>query len=273
MIIQLGHGTPFGIHYWMGWWECAKRARLNTEHRAELIQLGMGGNEWMQVGTIVHGLLGQHYRSGLFNLDNIVYAEKLDPKYRQKAEEVYRAYRLRFAPDELGEVVNVEAVYGLAPAERKSVGVAVGAYPLPYTFGPDLEVYIDKKRAAALRESRNIIVKPGLWLVDHKSVGWVKSEERYVQGLQTTGYCVGHHGLFKRKPMGMLTNLIPRDGKDYRMLVTPFPDRVKIQRLHHFFAMIKEKMEKLGKAWTNPAACVDGRDPCTWWERGICYGV
>ncbi len=275
LVIELGHGTPFGIHFWMYWLGCAWRARLNTEHRKELMQLPMryDPTDWRPVGTVVHGLLGQHYRGGLFNVDNIVYSEQVDDRIRRKAEEVYRAYRLRFPPDELGEVRAVEATYGLAPAQRKPVGLAVGAYPLPFTFGPDVEVFISKGKAKDLKKTRNIDVVPGLWLVDHKIIGWVKSEERYVQGLQTTSYCMGHYGLYGRKPNGMLTNLIPRDDKDYRTLVTPFPNAVKIQRLHAFFDLIKEKKEKLGDKWKNPAECVDGRDPCIWWDRGVCYGV
>lgn len=270
MNIELGHGTPYGIHYWMGWWECAKRAHLNTEHRGQLI--GIGGSDEMRIGTITHGLLAAYYKHGYFNVEEVVYSEKIDSKLQKKAEDIFRAYRLRFAPDELGEVHAVEEVYGVAKSQRKAVSSAVGAYPLPYTFSPDLEVKISARRAIKLKVSRNITVKPGLWLVDHKGVGWLKDETRYMEGLQFIAYMMAYAEAFSA-PKGLLVNAVPRAGEEYKTLVIPFPNRVRRERLKHFFTMIKEKREKMGAVWTNPAACVDGRDVCVWWERGICYGV
>lgn len=269
LLIELSGGTPFGLGHWVKTIRCGKLATLDRAINTQLPASLPEGP--MTTGSIVHGLLRQHYKSGLFNLKNIEYNIAVPPKSRKEAEELYRDYRLMFPPDEW-TTVETESVYGVQPNKRLrgAISAAVGATPLPYTFAVDIGLTVNQAQAVEFKKRRGIVLKPGFYLGDHKTAGWLELE-RFRWSLQGAAYILGYEAATKRKPLGMIFNIVMKSG-GWQTLVYPYPNALQIKRLHTFFERVRTIQQALGPNWTNPAECVGGRVICPHFTSGACYG-
>lgn len=275
-LIEVGTGTPFGLSHYQKVYDCGKRAHLDHEFfrdgTASLL-----GDYYQNVGSIVHGLLKPHYQTGLYNVDKVRYNKKVQDRERKAAEKIYRKYRLKYPPDFWGKVVEVEQPYGLArrgaQQQRRAIADAVGAAPLPYTFQPDLVVYLTKADLKRINVARGLSLKrEGFYLVDFKTYGneWGLEEDRYLWGLQGTAYPLGWEAANKKKPVGIIFDLIGRDETD-ETIFQPYPSPPRIRRLHDWFKLIKRHIEAHGPQFANPNNCFT-KDVCPHWSRGACPG-
>lgn len=274
ILIEVGTGTPFGLSHYELAYTCGLRAHLN--HEAFVRSPFLIGNYYQNVGSILHGLLKQHHGVGFFNLDQIAYDKHVDDRERSSAERIYRKYRLENPPTEFGMVLRAEAGYGWGKRAtkdlRKRVSAAVGAGPLPYTFQPDLEVYLDTAAVKRVESKRKVkLAGPGVYLVDHKTYAdWMSCDDRYLWGLQGTAYQLAWEAVYDKRPKGLIFNLLDRnDG--VKTLFHSYPTPPRIRRLHDWFKLVRVHLEAHGRQFKNPNACFQA-DVCPHFTRGLCPG-
>ena len=182
-------GTKWGHSFWSEFlYGCAYRAMVKKERELTDGPTVFSEHFHLNVGTIFHALLALYYRVGTQTWETT--AVKLtttggliDEDARLEAERIFRAYRLKFTPKELGKVIAVEHLLEGRDITEDS--------KLPeYTARPDLVVSVTKRDADRVKITRWITIKPGYWLVDHKSAAAVTPElvEYYFNSLQMILY-------------------------------------------------------------------------------------
>jgi len=155
-----GTGTPYGWSYWAGWVNSCERASLLKERSK--VREGPSGRLRLDIGTAFHALAKRYYTLELDELtdETLVWVNAYDTpadyfeEVVQKANRVFRQYRVKHRPEEFGRTLAAEKTYWL----KDWNGVS------DFTFQPDLEVYMTEEKAQEVSP----FAKEGIYLVDHK---------------------------------------------------------------------------------------------------------
>lgn len=270
-------GSGTGITYWGKWADCPERAYLD-EQAADRNEPTSMESEATRTGTIVHAFLELYYRRGAglpFEVGAVRFqSERGDPfdveeEARIEAERIFRAYRVNFPANEIGKIIAIERlvpdVGDIAMKERveKAVGIS------PYTMKPDLVIKLTKKDCERLKRTRNVDLKPGLYLVDHKTDNARWGIDRYLNSHQFTAYFLAWEAAFGVKLQGVLVNICYTTKQaDFLTIFVPPPSQVAIKSLHHQLASIVFLREHMPR-WKNTNRCFFPK-PCLFHTNKLC---
>lgn len=270
-------GSGTGITYWLKWADCPERAYLD-EKAADNAEPTSMESEATRTGTIVHAFLELYYKRGAglpFEAGAVRFqSERGDPfdvaeESRIHAEQIFRAYRVQFPANELGKIVAIEQLVptpgdkSMAARIEKAVGIS------PYTMKPDLVIKLTKKDCERLKKTRHVDLKPGLYLLDHKTDNARWGIDRYLNSHQFTAYFLAWEAAFGVKLMGVLVNILYTTKQpDFLTLFIPPPTQVAINSLHHQLASIVFLREHMPR-WKNTNRCFFPK-PCLFHTNQLC---
>lgn len=181
-----------GISYWMDFYECPRRTRLDKEYGDNwgVDEEGEQKLDLAKVGVLVHKLMEFYYQGMLTEGVAFEYVDgNTDPEWVE-ALRLFQAYRKIYPPNEW-EVVSTEQpiAFGdplmkgaswisplaqLAPEVVDNLGPqaldAIAEVGVPYLTGRyDMIVRVSEEHVAVLKESRKITLQPGIYIVDTKT--------------------------------------------------------------------------------------------------------
>jgi hypothetical protein len=273
-------GSGFGFSSYRQWAKCGKAASLSAQAK-ESVSVEEYGGSALEVGTLFH-LLVEYYYRGDITEQNLVLEFGQDSGWKPSQEDLteamrlFQAYRTKYAPTELGDVLQVEVGYGEGYGDRNSaqaVGEAVGIYP--FSCRVDLVVSLSGLSAGRLGETRGITINPGIWLVDHKTAAseFKNAAELWENDLQMTGNVLAYNAQAKIDgrdlAQGILINTI------YKRKVPGFTtyvhtlDENKIQALRTFYAWIGFLKGNVPE-YMNAENCFSMGRTCKWFTLGRC---
>lgn len=271
----LGTGSGTGFSYYNQWASgCNKKAALDTKAREE--RTGTGDIPAFGIGRILHALLELHYKRGKgapFDVGAVKYSDTVDEEERVEAERLFRWYRMHYAPDELGKVLEIEEGYPRNKKEAAAIEEAVGISP--FTFKPDLVVRLGKKEFNRLKLAMPELPGPGKYLVDHKSEGmWDQGAlDRHMGKLQFTAYMLGYNAANPKDPcLGLIDNIIMKYKQpEGKRIYIPLPDEAQVKALHAMWRYASNQMQT-AYDWPNPNEynCFPRGRICYWFSQGIC---
>jgi hypothetical protein len=184
----------------------------------------------MATGTALHGLLRAYY-GGKKEIDttNIVYCQTsgdrwpIPNKAAVNAARVFRHYRVKFPPTELGRVVAQEVLY-----VAKATSNGWKPRNMEVTAKIDMEIFLTEKACSRLGMTRRLLLEPGHYIVDHKYHGqdWLTTNDKHVLSLQFPIYCEMWRARHPRQTLqGVLVNmLIDGNTPKFRTLFLRPPD-------------------------------------------------
>lgn len=270
-------GSGTGITYWLKWADCPERAYLD-ELAADNCEPTSMESEATKKGTILHAFLELYYKRGVglpFEVGAVHFqtmrgdASNEDEEARIDAERLFRAYRARFPANELGKIVAIEKLVpvigdnAMKARIEKAVGIA------PYTMKPDLVIKLSKRDCERLKRTRSIDLKPGFYLVDHKSDNSRWGIEKYLETHQFTAYFLAWEAAFGVKLQGVLVNIVfTTKIPDFLTILVPPPSPVRIKSLHHQLASIAFLREHMPR-WKNTNRCLFPK-PCLFHVNKVC---
>ncbi len=270
----IGGGSAHGLHHYMGWAQCPRKAVLDAE-AAEAKVANSATNSATNVGSIAHAYLEHYYgpthgeSSHALQFSGHVAG---DPDVSE-AERLFRAYRKKFPRDELGLVLGVEVeLPGELPAKERILN-SIGIYP--FTCKIDLVTEIDAKQAAHLKTTRDSDIEPGIYVIDHKTAGRrMKNEpEKWMHHkLQMKTIQLMWNACNPDRPCkGALVNLIYRRKEvGFETVVVPPVDSLAARQVQVFFSGIAELQRTLYD-WPNFLACYSSYGTvCRYYETAQC---
>lgn len=265
IIVKEG-GSPYGITTIEEW--------VNGCQRKVALRGGSSYSLGTLTGTLVHALLETYYSKGYFETENVSWrgVDLTDPLFSQaetKAFHVFREYKMKFPPNELGCVLEVE--WGFEINVPHVIGCA------PFTGRIDLIIKLTKRDCIRLRKTRGIDLEPGIYIVDHKTAGGIYATtfERLSNGIQPTAYMKAFPYVTGKRVQGALMNVMTttRDVK-FHTLVIPRPGVLDTNRL--FSVTESEAMKSWGNfenSRPNISRCYDYNGICGHWVNAQCTGV
>jgi hypothetical protein len=271
-----GGGSGTGLSYYRNMVGCPRRARLDAE-AAEEHEATASDNDATGIGTIFHAFMEHYYRGDLDD-ENLVLEIADESGHgvledrRIEAERLFRAHRKRFSRSELGTVLEVEKLLpspdDAAMAQRINDAVGIN----PFTCKIDLVLDLTENDCLRLKETRDIEVRPGIWLLDHKTAKARRSTEaeKWTNDFQPIAYQLAWNAAFpKLQAQGMIISSTYRlKQPDFRSFVVERPGAEKVAALQSFLAgaaFIKEHLED----WPNGNACFFP-STCRWFQTGAC---
>jgi hypothetical protein len=279
-----GSGKRSGISYYTSVYKCPRKANLKEIHFDDVAN-PLAKNQNLQIGTLFHSFMELYYLRQLKSgqnpnivkyIDSVGSALTPEEKALCEAKRLFVAYRKKFPASELGKIISVEETLPYNDSKViKAVQEAVGSYPLPFTFKPDLIVRLDAEQAERIETVSNAILEPGYYLVDHKTDGR-RTEYRQMKwenSLQMSAYQLAWNRCYPEKQLTGALVRVTYKLKDplFETFYVPFPDYNKTQALHNFFDGVKKILEQLPD-WANAGNCIGFYEPCYFKRIGVCNG-
>lgn len=254
-----GMGTPWGWSFWSSWRDCPEQAKRHQPSE------GLCGIPGFDVGTIAHALTAHYYRRAMtskkqaltFDTSVIEWSEPEDlwgSDYRRKViaegDRMFRAYRLRYPPDDLGKIVAVEEMYQV----DNFLGLGI-----PYTLRPDVEV-----------SNPPGYPKRGRYLVDHKFYAFASAEDAAAarDDLRFKAYQRGYTDATGITPAGLIVNIAYKSKVPTfdRILVSP-PSKREIDSVKRHLETCRNLREA---ALTPGSAPITNINHCRRWGQKPC---
>lgn len=281
-------GSGTGLSMYKKWLDCPEKAYLDEQAVAEGWERPTAFA--LDVGIITHAFLELYYsrKDAPFDASSVEFVNDsgdgfdIEEKARITAEKLFRAYRVLFPVDELGEVVAVEKLLpepiedvgeSNHSAQKAKIEEAVGISP--YTMKTDLVVKLSTRDCAKIKITRNIDVSPGTYLVDHKTDGRHDANiiDKYLLEPQFTAYFLAWRAAYPRvKLNGVLINILFKTATpDFLTLVVPPPDDGAIRRLHTMLSNAAFMMTNAPRM-KNITRCMNYGRVCHWMVQQKCKG-
>ncbi len=247
-----GGGSGKGISYYQKLLGCIRRNTLSSEDDE------YEDSEDSAVGKSGHALL-EHYhldRGGIALPFSTVAGE---PTIAE-AVRLFSAYRDRYSPTSLGEVlgceVPMEAVYDAVPVTARA----------------DMIVRLGTDDIAAIKDTRGVDLSdmgPGVYIVDHKFKKAHNSD--LVLGLQTSAQAAHYQMMWNLAhpddcTRGMLFNVIFRyktvSDKMFKLIASPPPDPGDEAYVRGIVRDGHNALRDKGPMWANPIHCHEFHRTC-----------
>lgn len=272
---NMGGGSPRGMSFFMAAGECPRRAYLNRNSpgSGQLVP-GTGAS----IGTIIHAFMELYYSFG-----KVPYAVEIDDFELQsdltEANRIFDGYRERFPADEW----DVLAVEFEIPANEQEANKILQAVGCEVTARIDLIVNIRPEHIPNLLYRRPELegIRPGKWLVDHKSMSSRHSDApiRYRYSPQFLMYMYLYNLLNPDAPvLGIIANNLVRHKK--LVSISFFSNMIEydgrdfdIQNVKEYVKNLSDEltnMKSLGSGRPNLSACVTHTSVCNHLLSGIC---
>ena len=274
-IQQNEHGhSGRGLSWWSSFTNCPRRENLNN-------QLGLSQEESdiltpTGVGSVFHKILEYYYRG---ELDKIAW--DLDNPNVVEALRLFGGYKLRFRPDEFGEVIGCEmdAVSGEL-SNAPTLSGPLGVQPFSARF--DMVVCVDDKALASLSGPPRYLplMEPGVYIIDTKTMGLRPSDidQKLRMRLQFTAYQMlwnnSQELIEKYGPCkGFIANCVVKhkmlhDGSFFSVYCTP-PSADQQQAVRSYLQYCFALREAHGENFANASRC-DTYGICPHYTSGLC---
>jgi hypothetical protein len=278
-------GSPTGLSYYTGWSVCPRKATLNEEAR-EAAEITSSNNSATTIGWLMHAYLETYYDTNIHPdweklelFDAKGEPSPVDEDIHGDVLRYFNAYKARFAPDELGEVLGLEIEYPdkrLPPNLYNSQENRIAETMLvnPFSTRIDIAVDIDTTTAQGMQKTRSINIEPGIYIVDHKTAARrLKTEqEKWDNSMQMAAMFHIWNALNPDKPArGVLINSIYKlKMPDFRTFVT-YPSEESLKKVQSFLIGVVAMKNALPD-WPNNNACMQWGRMCYWGEIGRCLG-
>lgn len=173
-------GSGTGNSYWKGWLECPKAALYREQNSG--IDFS---NSVMRVGTVIHALCQIQEESGKHvDTSSAIGTSQSPSSDLAEGIRVFRQYRTICPPGFWGTPVSIEEILGASEEDVKAVRKYFN-FPAEVTIKPDLITKVDSITAQRLKSKLKITVRPGIYLLDYKTVAGIPSNtDSYFHALQ-----------------------------------------------------------------------------------------
>lgn len=267
-------GSGRGYHYYRSVATCPRRAWLAKNN-----PFGEAREIATQIGTIYHALQ-EVYRSDAgegFDTRAVEYVHDSGAPFdiieeaRARAEEIFREYRVKFGPRDLGRPIAIEE-----NVASEAGDLWLPDPKMPLTARLDLVVRIDVPTALRIRAKRELNVRPGFYAVDFKTDAYPTpaDRDRYVADLQ---FMIQQFLWNARNPRQQLSGVLidvayktkrPQFGLIY---VPPVGD-LELHIVRNWLAQMWEYHERVMGDYppANPTACFDWKRACHWLIQERC---
>jgi hypothetical protein len=247
-----GGGSGKGISYYQKLLGCIRRGTLSSEDDE------YEDTDDSAVGKAGHALLEFYHRDG-GGVALPFQTTSADPALVE-AVRLFAAYRERFSPTALGEVLGCEL-----PFEAAYEGI-------PVTARMDMVVRLGLDDIAAIKDSRGVDLSdlgPGVYIVDHKFKKAHNSD--MVLNFQTSPQSAHYQNMWNLahpddKTRGMLFNVIFRyktvSEKMFKLVTAPPPDASDIAFVEGIVRDGSRELKTKGPMWANPVHCFDFHRTC-----------
>jgi hypothetical protein len=269
--ITLG-GSGSGISYWSSVMTCARKAHLNKgleQDRPQRVTLDAAFT-----GTLFHALMEMYYKHQTddfaIELDGTGASQEMEEALR-----LFREYAKRFRPDEW-ITLGTEVLY---PREGVQADVAAIKQMLgiePLTIRIDMLVEVLPEHVDGLVESRGLDLKPGVYLVDHKTSERRGNDQvfRYQNNLQMDVYMAVWNACNpEQQCQGMLVNNVYRykalNAKAFETILVAPPSEDRVQQLKEWLMAAEGKVRN-GDITPNLSACFNTYGACPHLISGAC---
>jgi hypothetical protein len=268
-------GSGQGLTYWTDEAICPRRAWLNKNEGSR----GLPHDKALQAGVIYHALqdLYRRFPEPGFDTVRVEYVqdsgdrEDVDEAARLEAERLFREYRTRFKPTDLGHVTSVEKFYDVSNIE-----LPWKPYGMPLTCRVDLETKIGATAQQRIRIARGVNVPLGNYIVDFKTDAYRTpvTRERYLAEIQFPLYMLIRNAVEKKRPpvVGALIDVaFKTKSPDFDLIYIPPPSKdtteIVSAFLWHAWKIFQQEAQEAQNGdipRTNPRACYSWNRPCPW---------
>jgi len=269
--IKLG-GSGTGISYYSSVMTCERKAALTKqfeESRPERVTLDAA-----YTGTLFHALMEMYYKHQTDDFA-IELDDTGDQQEMEEAMRLFREYTKRFKADEWITMHTEHLLPDPAiPGHVNDILAVLGIAPL--TIRVDLVCEIRPEHVDGLVESRGIDLKPGIYLVDHKTSSVRSGDQvfRYQNNLQMDVYMAVWNACNPSfQCEGMLVNNIYRykalNAKAFETILVAPPSEDRVQQLKEWLMEAKRRVDA-NTATPNLSACFTTWGACPHLISGNC---
>ena len=279
--IRLG-GSGTGISHYSMVMTCARKAhltKLHEEQRPERVTLDAAF-----MGTLFHALMEMYY---LHKTDDFA-IELDDTGASQEMEEalrLFREYSKRFPADEWDTMYTEHPLPGIQgptalspgtpwPGDVAAIKEALGIDP--FTIRIDLVCEVRKEHVDGIVETRGLDLKPGIYLVDHKTSSVRSGDQvlRYQNNIQMDAYMAVWNACDPNfQCEGMLVNNVYRykrlDAKAFETILVAPPSEDRVQQIKEWLMEAKRRVDA-GDTTPNLSACFNTYGACPHLISGAC---
>jgi hypothetical protein len=271
-------GSPRGLHYWLGWLGCPRRAWYQEQRDKNEPQ---AFEKTLAIGSIFHAYCEIYYKTILgkgkeggfkFDTNYVKFSQVEDcvdgtmEEARATAERMFRYYRVASPPDDFGKIVAVE----------QAIKAPEGLFPVEVTGRIDLVVKFTKASALKFNHRWNCDVQEGVYIVDHKTRGSYgpSTSDADALSLQFPCYALIWNALNREKVQGVIVNTVGKD-KNVHITRSTVPlmldAQEKVIRDALYWAN-KRREEAYGNIppMANVVHCMDYYRACPFWTEGLC---
>lgn len=268
-------GSGRGISYYNTVMSCSRKARFMLEKeqtRKESYKLDSAFT-----GTIFHALMEMFYLHGtkfVVEIDQTGAQQELT-----EAQRLLDGYSRFFAKDDWETVAtevllpgtNEDGTLAFESETAKKIGAVLG---IPeFACRIDLVARVYKKHVDNIMGTRNVLLEPGIYLVDHKTAA--RREEnrlfKFLNDLQMDTYMMAYNAAHDEPCLGMLVNNVYRykalTAQAFETYLIPYPSEDRQ-------AMIKEYLSEAFKRRhddiPNLSNCHSGYGSCQYLLDGSC---
>jgi hypothetical protein len=266
--------TDFGLSRYTPFSECVRRAVYFDSMRKPASEQQPPKEDYFLVGTMVHALL-RHYRLGTVIEHDEQFSWLGTPlldrqECRDEAFRLFNDYIKLFPREDFGTVVSTEEVIQI----DDFMGTGV-----PLSGALDLVCEIKPEHVDAIRQTRQIDLLPGLYLVDDKTAGRNEPDKlipKYRHSPQFQGYMhLWNHAHPDQRLMGTIVNVIIKTKKpQYLPIFVPDETATGAFMLRQLVSTASKHLNVYPdylRAPTNPIHCVKEKNLCPLLTQRLCF--
>jgi len=266
-LFSAGGGSGWGGSFWQAQLYCPLKYELNQKTGRDTGPAARGGTLFHKLAEIYHN---GEWEDWAFPLDEFEVKPDLAAVWN-----TFKLYKETFGQDGLGEVLGCEVL--LEATDESMVGI------LPFTAKVDMVVRISEDTAAQLEEKFDLVILPGLYLLDWKTKTKKPSVtifDTFQGALQVNSYQMLWNALHPDDPcLGMLiigvihpTKTLPARLWDKGIEILPSPGPAKQAKVKGILTAARQHYDVFGPEYPRPNNCYNWNKPCVFLVDGSCKG-
>lgn len=262
-------GSGRGISHWMSWLDCARKTHLKGKYRGDL------GTVATNTGTAYHGYQQCYHEQQIRGLDtNLVRfrqsnSRPWDPGETALAagERLFRGYRVKYPPDMFGKVLYTEKFLEAKEAPWLPEKMRI-------TARLDMVVEATTKSVAKMFELTGLLLKPGVYVVDFKTLGSARWINQYALEPQLGFYQLIWNLDKRRKSAknGLIVAVAIKDKAEsnpYRFIIIPPTTKDTERMIYNALRQARDASHALVPE-TNVRHCFAYGEECFFHATGRC---